>query len=111
MEPRYGETHPPSFARATNAPSNPRHNGGSGFLLDLCERANRAGQWLAAARVERLDRYAPQSTGPSLMKRTSSISFLVKSGELALSSICERRCSLTALAVKSRRKCLMPFMR
>jgi hypothetical protein len=44
------------------------------------------------------------------MKRTNSISFSVKSGEPPVASICERRCSLTADAVKSRRKCLMPFI-
>src|SRR4249920_230656 len=44
------------------------------------------------------------------MKRTSSSSFLVKSGEPSVASIAERRCSLAAVAVKFRKKCLTPFI-
>ena len=53
---------------------------------------------------------APQSNDPSRMNRTNSISFLVKLGGPFASSICDRRCSLTADAVNSRRKCLTPFI-
>jgi hypothetical protein len=65
---------------------------------------------VVAQASERSAKNASQSNDPLQMKRTSSISFLVKSGDPPFASIAERRCSLTAVAVKSRRKCLMPFI-
>jgi len=40
---------------------------------------------------------------------TSLISFFVSSGDPPVDSISDRRCSITAEAVKSRRTCLMPL--
>ncbi len=49
-----------------------------------------------------------QSSRPSRMKRTNSTSFGVSSGGQRESSICDRRCSLTDVAVNWRRKYLTP---
>ena len=59
------------------------------------------------AQIPRLD---PPPSIRKVDELGSSSSFAVKSGEPPVSSICERRCSFTALAVKFRRKCLAPFI-